>query len=138
MLIVFCFVNNSLFPACPVPVGGDVNVEVQYVYRSDSTLAAAFLTCHVSRGSFPFVSWLVNNATLPSETQMDFRGQQVRPLFALTDWGRTLVLAKLDSKGFYQCRARDRYDDSSPWVESGAVLVQVKGEDFKTTIYRMI
>ncbi|XP_019744764.1 netrin receptor DCC isoform X1 [Hippocampus comes] len=111
-----------------VPVGGDVNVEVQYVYRSDSTLAAALLTCHVSRGSFPFVSWLFNNATLPSETQMDFKGQQVRPQFALMDWGRTLVLAKLDSEdsGFYQCRARDRYDNSNPWLESGAVLIQIK------------
>ncbi|XP_049575823.1 Fc receptor-like protein 5 isoform X2 [Syngnathus scovelli] len=111
-----------------VPVGGDVNVEVDYLYTSDSKLAAARLTCYVSRGSFPLISWLFNNATLPSETQMNSKMQQVRPQYALMDWRRILILAKLDPKdsGYYKCRVRDRYDDSATWLESNAVLIHVK------------
>ncbi|XP_061625835.1 uncharacterized protein LOC133476454 [Phyllopteryx taeniolatus] len=111
-----------------VPVGGDVNVEVEYLYRSDSKLAAARLTCHVSRGSFPLFSWLLNESTLPSETQMDSYLRHIRPHYALLDWRRTLILAKVDPEeaGYYRCRARDRYDDSGAWLDSGAVLIQVK------------
>ncbi|XP_061131135.1 uncharacterized protein LOC133151807 isoform X2 [Syngnathus typhle] len=106
-----------------VPVGGDVNVEVDYLYTSNSKLAAARLTCYVSRGSFPLVSWLFNN-----ETQMSSKMQQVRPQYAQMDWRHILILAKLDPKdsGYYKCRVRDRYDDSATWLESNAVLIQVK------------
>ncbi|XP_077427908.1 Fc receptor-like protein 5 isoform X2 [Vanacampus margaritifer] len=111
-----------------VPVGGDVNVDVEYLYTSDSKLAAAKLTCHVSRGSFPFISWLFNDSTLPDETQMDSRMRQLRPRYALMDCRRTLILGKLnpEDSGYYRCRARDRYDDSGTWLESGAVFVQFK------------
>ncbi|XP_077380644.1 Fc receptor-like protein 5 isoform X3 [Festucalex cinctus] len=111
-----------------VPVGGDVNIEVEYLYTSDSKLAAAKLTCHVSRGSFPFVSWFFNDSTLPAEPQMDSQVQQVRPQYALMDWRRTLILANLnpEDSGYYRCRARDRYDDSGTWLESGTVFVEFK------------
>ncbi|XP_054636145.1 uncharacterized protein LOC129183194 isoform X2 [Dunckerocampus dactyliophorus] len=108
---------------CPVPVGGDVHVEVEYLYTAHSLLAAARLTCHVSRGSFPLVAWLLNDSLLPSETLDDDSHD-----YALTDRRRTLILVKfrLQQLGYYRCRVRDSYDDAGAWLESGAVLIQVK------------
>ncbi|XP_059184330.1 titin-like [Centropristis striata] len=105
-----------------VPVGGDVKVEVEYLYRADSKLAATRLSCRVSRGTFPHVSWLLNNSVLPPETR-----QPGLHHYTLTDQRRSVILAKLgpEESGYYRCRARDSYDDSGPWVESAAVLVQV-------------
>ncbi|XP_045904421.1 putative pregnancy-specific beta-1-glycoprotein 7 isoform X3 [Micropterus dolomieu] len=118
-----------------VPVGGDVKVEVEYLYRDDSKLAVARLNCHVSRGTFPYISWLLNNSIFPSETHVDSHIPPVLSHCALADHGRTLVLAKLgpEESGYYSCRVRDSYDDSGPWVESASVLVQVT-EVFMTTI----
>ncbi|XP_022611177.1 Fc receptor-like protein 5 isoform X2 [Seriola dumerili] len=110
-----------------VPVGGDVKVEVEYFYRADSKLAAARLSCQVSRGTFPYISWFLNDSALPSETHVESHLQPVLPHVALTGQRRTLVLTKLgpEESGYYHCRVRDSYDDSGPWVESAAVLVQV-------------
>ncbi|KAM6940997.1 Fc receptor-like protein 5 [Lycodopsis pacificus] len=110
-----------------VPVGGDVKVEVEYLYSADSKLTTAKLSCQVSRGTFPYVSWLLNNSGLPTETDVDSHIHPVLYHGALTDGRRTLVLAKLgpEESGYYCCRARDSYNDSGPWVESAAVLVQV-------------
>ncbi|XP_040892317.1 brother of CDO isoform X2 [Toxotes jaculatrix] len=110
-----------------VPVGGDVKVEVEYLYRADSTLAAARLTCQVSRGTFPYISWLLNDSVLPSETRVDSHIRPVLPHIGLTDRGRILVISKLgpEESGYYSCRVRDSFDDSGPWVESVAVLVRV-------------
>ncbi len=121
-----------MFPA--VPVGGDVKVEVEYLYRADSELAAARLSCHVSRGTFPLVSWLLNDSVLPPETYMDSNIQPFLSQFALADRRRTLFLSKLgpEESGYYRCRARDSYDNSVSWVQSSAVLVQVTGEKIKT------
>ncbi|XP_040002003.1 Fc receptor-like protein 5 isoform X2 [Xiphias gladius] len=118
-----------------VPVGGDVKVEVEYLYRADSKLAATRLSCQVSRGTFPYISWLLNDSVLPSETRVDTRIQYILPHFALADRRRTLVLTKLgpEESGYYRCRVRDSYDDSGPWVESVAVLVRVT-EDFMPSI----
>uniref|UniRef100_UPI0037E8E71F Fc receptor-like protein 5 isoform X2 n=1 Tax=Semicossyphus pulcher TaxID=241346 RepID=UPI0037E8E71F len=117
-----------------VPVGGDVRVEVEYLYRADSQLAAATLTCEVSRGTFPHISWLFNEVIIPSETH---EGSHIKPIlsqYALAGNSRTLVLAKLgpEESGYYRCRARDSYDDSGPWVESAAVVVQVTEVHMRT------
>ncbi|XP_049426899.1 Fc receptor-like protein 5 isoform X2 [Epinephelus fuscoguttatus] len=109
-----------------VPVGGDAKVEVEYLYSADSKLAAARLSCQVSRGTFPYVSWLLNDSVLPPETYMDSYIQSVLSHYALSTHRQTLVLATLgpEESGHYRCRARDSYDDSGPWVESAAVRVQ--------------
>ncbi|KAA8595164.1 hypothetical protein FQN60_012299 [Etheostoma spectabile] len=102
-----------------VPVGGDVKVEVEYLYTADSKMAAARLSCHISRGTFPYVSWLLNESVLPSETHEDSHIQPVLSHYALMDHRQTLVLTKLslEEPGYYRCRSRDNYDESGPWVE---------------------
>ncbi|KAF0037731.1 hypothetical protein F2P81_010605 [Scophthalmus maximus] len=117
-----------------VPVGGDVKVEVEYFYRADSRLAAASLSCLFSRGTFPYISWLLNDSVLLPETHADTQFQPVQPHFALANRRHSLVLTMLTSEetGYYRCRVRDSYDDSGPWVESVAVLVRVT-ELFITT-----
>ncbi|XP_029950403.1 Fc receptor-like protein 5 isoform X2 [Salarias fasciatus] len=107
-----------------VPVGGDVSVNVEYLYTSASRLAAALLTCKVSRGTFPLVSWLLDDSVLPS-----------LPHSALINEGQTLILTQLgpEESGSYRCRARDSYDSSGPWVESEAQLVQVTEARMTTT-----
>lgn len=113
-----------------VPVGGDVKVEVEYLYRGDSKLTAARLSCGVSRGTFPEYSWLLNDSVLPPETHRDSHIQPDPPHYALTDHRRILVLTKVgpEESGYYRCRARDSYNDSGHWVESEAVQVQVTGK----------
>ncbi|KAL3067298.1 hypothetical protein OYC64_017100 [Pagothenia borchgrevinki] len=110
-----------------VPVGGDVKVEVEYLYRADSKLTAARLSCGVSRGTFPEYSWLLNDSVLPPETHRDSHIQPDPPHYALTDHRRILVLPKVgpEESGYYRCKARDSYNDSGYWVESEAVQVQV-------------
>lgn len=109
-------------------------MEVEYLYSADSKLAAARLSCQVSRGTFPYVSWLLNDSVLPPETYMDSYIQSVLSHYALSTHRQTLVLATLgpEESGHYRCRARDSYDDSGPWVESAAVRVQATGENIKT------
>ncbi|XP_026159195.1 Fc receptor-like protein 5 isoform X2 [Mastacembelus armatus] len=118
-----------------VPVGGDVKVEVEYLYRADSKLVATILSCQVSRGTFPYISWLLNDSVLPSETHVDSFIQPVLPHYAVMDGGQTLILTKLslEQSGYYRCRAKDSYNDLGPSVESAAVLVQVT-EFLMTTI----
>ncbi|KAL6110454.1 uncharacterized protein ACO6RY_19530 [Pungitius sinensis] len=110
-----------------VPVGGRVKLEVEYLYSADSKLVAAKLSCHVSRGTFPYISWLWNNSSRPSETHADSHTDPVLYHGALDDRRRTLFLTKLgpEESGYYLCRARDSYNDSGAWVESAAVLVGV-------------
>ncbi|XP_039470023.1 Fc receptor-like protein 5 isoform X3 [Oreochromis aureus] len=112
-----------------VPVGGNVKVEVEYLYTADSKLTTARLSCHVSRGTFPYISWLFNDSVLPSESHPDSHIQPILPHIAFADRRRSLVLTKLspEESGYYRCRARDNYDDAGPWVESAAELVQVTG-----------
>ncbi|XP_070836137.1 Fc receptor-like protein 5 isoform X1 [Chaetodon trifascialis] len=109
-----------------VPVGGDVKVEVEYLFTANSKMAAARLSCQVSRGTFPYVSWLLNDSVLPSETYVDSHIHPILSHYALADHRRTLFLTKLgtEESGYYRCRARDSYE-SEPWVESAAVLVRV-------------
>ncbi|XP_078022227.1 Fc receptor-like protein 5 isoform X2 [Epinephelus lanceolatus] len=118
-----------------VPVGGDAKVEVEYLYSADSKLAAARLSCRVSRGTFPYVSWLLNDSVLPPETYMDSHIQSVLSHYALSTHRQTLVLATLgpEESGHYRCRARDSYDDSGPWVDSAAVWVQATEVSMNTT-----
>ncbi|XP_008278490.1 Fc receptor-like protein 5 isoform X2 [Stegastes partitus] len=118
-----------------VPVGGDVKVEVEHLYSAESKMVAARLSCHVSRGTFPHFSWLLNDTVLPSESHEDFHSQSTLPHFVLADHRQTLILTKLDPKesGYYRCRARDDYEDSGPWVESAAEIVQVT-DVYLTTI----
>ncbi|XP_070710361.1 Fc receptor-like protein 5 isoform X2 [Pempheris klunzingeri] len=116
------------------PVGGDVKVEVEYLYRADSKLAAARLSCQISRGTFPYISWLLNDSVLPSETHVVSHVQRRLSHYALNDHRQTLIVAKpgLEKSGYYRCRARDSYDDSGSWVESAAVLVQVTEHNMNT------
>uniref|UniRef100_A0A674NT20 Ig-like domain-containing protein n=1 Tax=Takifugu rubripes TaxID=31033 RepID=A0A674NT20_TAKRU len=118
-----------------VPVGGDVIVEVDYLYGVDSTLAAVRLSCRIGRGTFPHVSWLLNASVL-SETPVDPHGQPLLSHYGLADSGRTLFLTSLgpEESGYYRCRARDSYDGSGPWVESEAVLVKVTGDQINGVI----
>ncbi|XP_060906408.1 Fc receptor-like protein 5 isoform X1 [Labrus mixtus] len=117
-----------------VPVGGEVRVEVEYLYRFDSQLAvAATLNCEISRGTFPHISWLFNDTLLLSH-----EGTQTQPNlsnYVLVSKSQTLLLAKLgpEESGYYRCRVRNSYDDSGPWVESAAVLVRVS-EVFMTPL----
>ncbi|XP_068176903.1 Fc receptor-like protein 5 isoform X2 [Antennarius striatus] len=121
-----------------VPVGGEVKVAVEYLYKADSTPAAARLSCQVGRGTFPYVSWLFNGTVIPPEINEDPRIQPVLSHYAIADHRQTLFLAKLGPKesGYYRCRARDSYIDSGSWVESSAVLVQ--GTEFLFTIVEII
>lgn len=102
-------------------------MDVDYLYRADSNLAAARLSCLISMGTFPLVSWLLNDSVLPAETH-----QPVPSHYAIADNSRTLLLTKLgpEESGYYRCKARDSYDNLAPWVESAAVLVT--GEKIKT------
>ncbi|XP_044202070.1 Fc receptor-like protein 5 isoform X2 [Thunnus albacares] len=110
-----------------VPVGGDVKVEVEHLYRADSKLVGVRLSCQISRGTFPYISWLLNDSVLPPVTHVDSHIQPTLPHYALVDHRRTLILAKLgpEESGYYRCRARDSYDDYGAWVESTAVLVRL-------------
>ncbi|CAJ1053725.1 uncharacterized protein LOC117815513 [Xyrichtys novacula] len=119
-----------------VPVGGDVKLDIEYLYRADFQLAAATLSCDVSRGTFPQISWLFNDSVLPSEAPPE--GAPIKPglsNYALGDNSQTLVLTRIgpEESGYYNCRARNSYDDSGPWVKSEAVLVRVT-EVFMTTM----
>lgn len=109
-------------------------MDVEYLYSADDKLATARLSCHISRGTFPYVSWLLNDSVLPSETHVDSHIQPVLSHYALADNRRTLVLAKVgpEESGYYRCRARDSYEDFGPAVTSEAVLVRVTGEKIKS------
>lgn len=111
-----------------------MKVEVEYLYRANSELAAARLSCRVGRGTFPHFSWLLNDSVLPSETHEDSHIQLVLAHYALADQRRTLFLTILgpEESGYYRCRVRNSYNDSGPWVESAAILVKVTGENIKT------
>lgn len=123
-------------PFGAVPVGGDVIVEVDYLYGVDSKLAGARLSCRIGRGTFPHVSWLLNASVLLSGTPVDPHGQPLLSHYGLADSGRTLFLTSLgpEESGYYRCRARDSYDGSRPWVESEAVLVKVTGDQINCVI----
>ncbi|XP_041839866.1 Fc receptor-like protein 5 isoform X2 [Melanotaenia boesemani] len=110
-----------------VPVGGDLKVEVEYLYTAEAKLAAARLSCLITRGTFPHISWFFSNSALPSGSHLDSHIQPIIPQFGLTDHRQTLILPKLsqEDSGYYRCRARDSYDHSGPWVESADVLVQI-------------
>lgn len=100
-----------------VPVGGStVKVEVEYLYTANFKMAAARLRCLLSHGTFPSFSWSLNGSLLPPDSQSH----------ALAEGGRTLLLARVtaEESGYYGCRARDSYDESSEWMESGVTLVR--------------
>lgn len=112
-----------------VPVGGDVRAEVDYLYTAEAKLAAAKLSCHISRGTFPHFSWLFNDSILQPESGEELRSQNVP-----SHHKQVLILSKLspEDSGYYRCRVRDSYEDSGLWAESAAVLVQITEELLKT------
>lgn len=124
--------NISSF--CPVPVGGKVSVDVEYLYTADSELVAARLSCHIGKGTFPHISWLFNDSILPSQMHEDTHNHSDLSNYAMTNHSQMLFLTQLGPKesGIYRCRARDSYDAAGPWVESADVLVQVTGEKLTT------
>ncbi|CAN9509918.1 unnamed protein product [Ophioblennius macclurei] len=110
-------------------VDGDASVKVEYLYTSASRLAAAFLTCQVSRGTFPLISWMFNDSAVPVEPHLP-------PNSVLVNENRTLILTKVgaEESGYYLCRVRDRHDDDDEsWLESEAQLVQVTEASMTTT-----
>uniref|UniRef100_A0A8C7X7T3 Ig-like domain-containing protein n=1 Tax=Oryzias sinensis TaxID=183150 RepID=A0A8C7X7T3_9TELE len=131
-LVLFPVISFFSF-SHPVSVGGNVKVELTYLYTATTKLAAAMLRCHISRGTFPHISWLLNGSTLPSESHAIPQTHFLLPHFHFHDQRQTLILTKLDPQdsGYFRCRVRDSYDDSAPWLESSAVLVQVTGEEMR-------
>lgn len=111
-----------------------MKVEVQYLFSPYSLLAAARLRCHIGRGTFPYVSWFLNDTVLLPETHLDVIIHPIQPYYVLADRRRTLILIKLDPEvsGYYRCRVSNSYDVSGEWVESAAVPVQITGEKIKT------
>ncbi|XP_034043425.1 uncharacterized protein LOC117525629 isoform X4 [Thalassophryne amazonica] len=107
-----------------VPVGGSVRVEVEYLYTAESKVAGARLHCHVSAGTFPYFSWLFNDSVLPA---LEHHMESVHSHYTLAGRRRTLILTELDPHRpeYYRCQVRNSYDDSSPWLRSAAVKVQV-------------
>ncbi|KAM6939544.1 Fc receptor-like protein 5 [Xenentodon cancila] len=110
-----------------VPVGGDVKVEVDYLYTAKAKLAAVRLRCQISRGTFPYIIWVFNNSDVPSEFLVNSYIQPLLSHFTLTDHRQSLILTKPSPKqsGYYRCKARDDYEYAGPWVKSAAVLLQV-------------
>ncbi|KAK7118969.1 hypothetical protein R3I94_020973 [Phoxinus phoxinus] len=100
-------------PLHVVPVGGAVRVMVKYLYDVDAVASAARLTCFPDRGTFPTFSWSLNRSSLPPEGDAHVEMQNGQILF-LTDI----------SSGYYRCRARDSFNDSSIWVESEDIFIQ--------------
>ncbi|XP_016894142.1 Fc receptor-like protein 5 isoform X3 [Cynoglossus semilaevis] len=121
-----------------VPVGGDVKVEVEYLYSADSTLVMVTVRCLIGRGTFPHTSWTFNDSVLSSETHIGAHLPSVPNYYAFANLGQTLVLTKLesDTSGFYRCRVRNSYDDTGAWLESEAVLIAVT-EVFTCTIEKI-
>ncbi|XP_076001818.1 LOW QUALITY PROTEIN: uncharacterized protein LOC142994829 [Genypterus blacodes] len=136
MGVVRCLVKNEVQDLMSepltlevVPVGGHAKVDVEYLYRADSKMATARLHCQISMGTFPFFTWVFNDTVLPSDTDVDIHIKPNLHHYVFTDHRRVLILSQIGpvESGYYRCRARDSYDDSTRWVESAAVLVQVKG-----------
>ncbi|XP_016105153.1 uncharacterized protein [Sinocyclocheilus grahami] len=96
-----------------VPVGGAVRVTVTYLHDADGMVAAARLKCVPDRGTFPTFSWRLNRSSLPAEGDAH----------TVTHHGQILILTDV-SAGFYRCRVRDRFNDSSVWVESKDIFIQ--------------
>ncbi|CAL1601911.1 unnamed protein product [Knipowitschia caucasica] len=121
-------VLSDSFPLEVVPVGGRLEVQMDYFYTADHKATAAKLSCQINQGTFPIVEWLHNSSVLTVKPT-EFHIPHLAPPFVFTDRGRKLILAKLgpDVFGYYRCRARDSYDDNSTWAESDDVLVQIKG-----------
>lgn len=110
-----------------------MKLEVDYLYTAEARLAAARLSCHISRGTFAHFSWLFNNSVLPSESHVDSLRQPILSEFGFDDRTQTLILTKISpgDSGYYRCRARDSFNPSGQWVQSAAVLVQVTGSKNK-------
>lgn len=114
-----------------------MKVELTYLYTAKAKLAAARLRCHLSRGTFPHISWLLNGSAVPSESWANPQTPLLLPHFNFYDQRQTLILTKLgpEGSGYYRCRARNSYDDSAPWLESSSVLVQVTGEEMRRKVF---
>ncbi|XP_030627588.1 Fc receptor-like protein 5 isoform X2 [Chanos chanos] len=99
------------------PVGGQVSVQVQYLYTADSRLATVQLQCVLTRGTLPAFSWSYNRSPLPKERHPSSVIQH-GPFLFLTD-------ITPENSGYYRCMARDSFDANSSWVESEEALIKV-------------
>ncbi len=90
---------------------------VTYLYDVDGMVVAARLKCVPDRGTFPAFSWHLNHSSLPAEGDAH----------AVTHHSQILILTDV-SDGFYRCRARDRFNHSSVWVESEDIFIEKTGE----------
>ncbi|KAG7491176.1 hypothetical protein MATL_G00000340 [Megalops atlanticus] len=101
-----------------VPVGGDVQLRVEYLYSADSTAAGVRLHCAVGRGTFPAYAWFLNNTLLQREGDS----------YIITTPGHTLLLTSVSPQisGYYHCQAKDSFDNSS-WILSQTAFVHTTG-----------
>ncbi|XP_017333816.1 uncharacterized protein LOC108271079 isoform X1 [Ictalurus punctatus] len=104
-----------------VPVMGTAHVQVEYLHKADSVVAAALLQCMITMGTFPIYSWSFNGSTVPLEANS--------PTFI--QHNQVLVLTHLSpgNLGYYSCRVRDSFNSNSSWVESEKVLVKMTDFD---------
>ncbi|KAB5558929.1 hypothetical protein PHYPO_G00022870 [Pangasianodon hypophthalmus] len=100
-----------------VPVTGPAHVQVEYLYRADSAVAAALLQCVITMGTFPIFSWSFNGSTLPLEANS--------PTFIQHEQVLVLTHISPGNSGYYSCRVRDSFNSNSSWVESEEVLVKM-------------
>ncbi|XP_061088675.1 inactive tyrosine-protein kinase 7 isoform X3 [Conger conger] len=98
-----------------VPVGGAVQLQVEYLYSADSEAVGVTLRCGVSHGTFPEYAWFRNDTHLPGGGDS----------YIITPQGHTLILPIITAgnSGHYHCQAKDSFDNTS-WIMSPATLVQ--------------
>lgn len=111
-------IHSGVFLSAPVT--GTALVQVEYLHRADSVVAAAMLQCEITTGTFPTFSWSFNGSTIPLEANS--------PTFI--QHGQVLVLTHIspENSGYYSCRARDSFNSNSSWVESEEVSVKMTGK----------
>lgn len=100
---------------------GPAHVQVEFLHRADSEVAAALLQCVITTGTFPIFLWSFNGSTITLEANSLTFIQQ----------DQVLVLMHISPRnsGYYSCRVRDSFNSNSSWVESEKVLVEMTGKD---------
>lgn len=104
---------------CAVPVGGAVDLQVQYLHDAASTVAAVLLRCALAQGTFPEFAWFLNDTLLGEKGASHL----------MTHRNRTLLLVPViaENSGYYHCEAKDSFDDT-PWVRSQEHLIHGSGK----------
>ncbi|KAG5853511.1 hypothetical protein ANANG_G00026730 [Anguilla anguilla] len=101
-----------------VPVGGAVQLHVEYLYSAGSEAVGVALRCLVSHGTFPEYAWFLNHTLL----------QGGGASHIITQEGHTLILPIITAgnSGSYRCQAKDSFDNTT-WIPSPAAFIQKTG-----------